>query len=314
MKAVFRFFIKPLCLLVGAALLLATVALLGLNLAKFAIYGEYYKANTNVARNPGLNDGFVCQGLCASEADGKLFVSGYMADHSASRIYVTTEDNDSHFVSLHKNGEAFTGHAGGIADLGDTLYLASESTVYAISKATVLEAADGDVIEIGKGTRVNNHASFIYADDQFVYVGEFHDGGQYVTSHPYETPDGLFHAIVSVYAPSDLSTPLKVYSIRDKVQGICFTPDGRVVLSTSYGLNDSYFYVYNLADAVDSGKTLDGAPVYYLNNCIRELKGPAMSEGLDYYKGGVITAFENSCNKYIFGKFFFGNKIVDLGI
>lgn len=314
MKALFKFFVKPLCLVVGAALLLATVGILGLNLAKFAIYSDYYAAKADLCKNPGLNDGFVCQGICGSEADGRIFVSGYMADDSASRIYITDLDNNAYYVSLHKNGVPYTGHAGGVAYLNDTVYLASGNKVYPIEKSTLLNAKEGDVIEIGDGIAVNNEASFAYADDTYVYVGEFHDGGKYVTEHPYETGDGLYHAIVSVYDPADLTKPVKVYSIRNKVQGICFTPDGRVVLSTSYGVSDSIFYVYNLSDAVDSGNTLDGAPVYYLNNCVKEIAGPAMSEGLEYYDGKIITVFESACNKYVFGKLFFANRIVDLGI
>ena len=45
-----------------------------------------------------------------------------------------------------------------------------------------------------------------------------------------------------------------------------------------------------------------------------EFTGPAMSEGLDFYEGRVITLTESASNKYIFGKFFFANKIVGLEI
>ena len=168
----------------------------------------------------------------------------------------------------------------------------------------------GGHVEIGEGVEVNNSASFCYADDKYVYVGEFHDGGKYVTEHPYETAEGTHYAIVSRYTHDDLTAPDKIYSIRDKVQGICFTPDGKVVMSTSYGLKDSHYYVYNESDARDSGEVLDGAPVYYLEECQKDVKGPAMAEGLDYLDGKIITLTESASDKYIFGKFFFANKIV----
>ena len=57
---------------------------------------------------------------------------------------------------------------------------------------------------------------------------------------------------------------------------------------------------------------LDGAPVYMLGECVREIKGPAMGEDLDYYNGKVITLTESASNKYIFGKLFFANDIVAL--
>ncbi len=286
----------------------------GLNIAKFAIYSEYYSVKTNLCRNPGLGDGFVCQGICVAEEDARILVSGYMKDKSASRVYITDYEDNSYYVSLQKGGEKYTGHVGGIARAGDTVYIASGERLYVLSLKTILNAKNGDSLDIGEGIKVNNEASFAYADEKYVYVGEFHDGGKYVTDHPYETPDGLYHAIVSRYSHDDLTKPDRVYSIRDKVQGICFTPDGKVVLSTSYGLSDSVYYIYNENDATDSGKTLDGAPVYYLNGCINEIKGPAMSEGLDYYDGKIITMTESASDKYIFGKFFFATKIVILEV
>jgi len=260
--------------------------------------------------NPGLNDGFVCQGICVNEENGKILLSGYMADHSASRIYVTNEDNQSYYVSLEYEGEAFTGHAGGIAIGGDTVYVASENALHAVPLDALLSSENGAVLQITERYPVNNEASSLYCDDTYLYVGEFHDGGQYVTEHPYLTEDGTYFAIVTRYPLSDLSTPDKIYSIRDKVQGLCFAPDGTVMLATSYGLADSVYYVYNEADCTDSGLTLDGAPVYLMDDCIYQFNGPAMAEGLDWYNGKIITMTESACNKYIYGKFFFANQIV----
>ena len=284
----------------------------GLNITKLFLYSDYYSIKTNVCKNPGLSDGFVCQGICELDGKDKILVSGYMKDKDASRIYVTDTDNNSYYVSLSKDGKSFTGHAGGIASHGDKIYVASGEAVHILSADDILDAECGDVLEFSESIPVNNSASFIYADESYVYVGEFHDGGAYVTDHKYDTADGTYHAIVSRYSHDDLTTPDKIYSIRNKVQGICFTPDGKVVMSTSYGLTDSVYYVYNESDATASGETLDGAPVYYLDNCLKEIKGPAMAEGLDYYDGKIITLTESASDKYIFGKFFFANKIVAL--
>jgi hypothetical protein len=292
---------------------LAIVTLAVLNVAKFFIYPDYYSSKENLCINPGLSDEFVCQGLAVSEENGKFFVSGYMKDDSASRLYVTDANNDSYYVSLLKeNGEDFTGHAGGVATTGDKIFIASDDHVYTIPINSVLNAKNGDTIKLDDGIKVNNEASFVFSNEEYLYVGEFHDGGKYVTEHPYQTNDGTYYAIISRYKLDDLNAPDKIYSIRNKVQGACFTPDGKVILSTSYGLSDSVYYVYNESDATDSGLTLDGAPVYFLDNCIKEIKAPAMSEDLDFYDGRVITHFESASDKYIFGKFFFANKIVAL--
>jgi hypothetical protein len=211
-----------------------------------------------------------------------------------------------------QDGEDFTGHVGGIATTGDTVYIANDDRLHTVSLSKILSAGEGEKIDVGEGIPVNNQASFVYSDEEYVYVGEFHDGGKYVTNHPYETEDGSYNAIVSKYKLGEFDTPEKIYSIRDKVQGMCFTPDGKVILSTSYGLADTVYYVYNESDAINSGLTLDGAPVYYLNGVVKEISGPAMGEDLDYYNGKVITMTESASDKYIFGKFFFANKIVAL--
>ncbi len=313
---------KKVIKLIGKILLIALIAAVGivllvwggLNVAKFILYSDYYAAKSNVCTNPGLNDGFVCQGIAVSEKDERIIVSGYMKDKSESRLYVTDLESKSHHVKLRRNGEVFTGHAGGVAITGDTVYIASGKKIYTVSLPTVLNAKDGDIIDIGDGTKVNNSASFVYTDENYLYVGEFHDGGKYVTEHPYETSEGMHYAIISKYPINDLSKPEKIYSVRNKVQGACFTPDGKVVFSTSYGLADSVYYVYNEADAVDSGLTLDGAPVYLLDKCVKEIKGPAMSEDLDWYDDKVITLSESASDKYIFGKFFFATKIVAIDL
>ena len=85
-------------------------------------------------------------------------------------------------------------------------------------------------------------------------------------------------------------------------------------MSTSYGISDSVYYVYDESNAAASGQTMDGAPVYYLGKCQRELLGPAMAEGIDYYDGKVITLTESASDKYIFGKFFCATKIVSIDI
>ena len=313
LKKFLKFIFKLVGFAVGGALLLVVLVILGLNIAKFGIYNEYYSIKEDVIKNPGLSDGFVCQGLCVTDSGKEVFfVSGYMKDKSASRIYAT-EENGTWYVSLHSDGKPFTGHAGGIAILGDSLYIASSSRVYRIPTSSILGAKEGDIIDIGEGAKVNNNASFIYSDGMYLYVGEFHDGGAYaIEGHENETAEGTHYAICSVYEPENFTTPVCVYSIRNKVQGICFTSDGKVVMSTSYGLTDSYYYVYDRNEATDSGKEYDSAPLLYLDKLERTVKGPAMAEGLDEYKGKVITLTESASNKYIFGKLFFADQIVAL--
>ena len=313
MKLILKLLTKILFRVLVGVLALAVLTVGVLNVAKFVLYHEYYSMKTNICINPGLNDGFVCQGIAASEENDLILVSGYMKDDSASRIYAVDSFDNFHYVSLMQGDKNFTGHAGGIAVTGGNIYIASGNKLFTVPLDAVASVESGATIDIGEGIKVNNEASFAYTDDTYLYVGEFHNGEKYnIVGHENQTAEGMHYAICSVYDPADLSKPVKVYSIRNKVQGICFTPDGKVIMSTSYGVADSVYYVYELSKATDSGKTMDGAPLFYLDQLEKEVKGPAMSEGLDYREGKVITLTESASNKYIFGKLFGAKHIVGL--
>lgn len=310
MSRLFKTIYKTVMIILLTVILLFMLTVLGLNAAKFLIYPDYYARAKAVAKIPGFDDGFVCQGIAASDDADTILVSGYMKDGSASRIYVTDVENKSHYVTLAHGGEPHTGHAGGITVSNGVIYVASSKKINVISLDTVLNAKNGAEVEFEEIIATNNSASYIYSDDKYLYVGEFHDGGKYVTEHPYETPEGMHHAIVSRYSLTDLSKPDMIISVRDKVQGICFTPDGKIVLSTSYGLADSVYYVYSETDLIKSENTLDGCDVYYLSGEPRTIKGPAMAEGLDMRGDKIITLTESASEKYLFGKLFFADNII----
>ena len=315
MKKILKLVGKFIMFVIIGIVSLLLVAIIGLNIAKHFIYSDYYSIKTDICKNPGLNDGFVCQGIAVSEENGVILVCGYMKDKSNSRIYVTDFESNSYYVELTRDGEKYTGHAGGLAITGDTVYIANAKKIYSFPLESVLSASNGDIVDIGSGTKVNTNASFVYTDEEYLYVGEFHDGGKYVIkNHEHETAEGIHYAICTKYSLNDLNTPVAVYTLRNNVQGVCFTPQGQVVLSTSYGLTDTVYYVYDLVNATDSGLTFDGAPVYYLDNLEKEIHGPAMGEDLDFYDGKIITLTESASQKYIFGKLFGATKIVGLKI
>ena len=315
MRKLIRFAGKLIMFIIIGIVSLVLLTIVGLNIAKHFIYSEYYSIKTEICINPGLNDGFVCQGIAVSEEDSVILVCGYMKDKSNSRIYVTDFESNSYYVELTRDGEKYTGHAGGLAITGENVYIANAKKIYSFSLSSVLSASNGDIIDIGSGTKVNTNASFVYTDEEFLYVGEFHDGGKYVIeNHEHETAEGTHYAICTKYALSDLETPVAVYTLRNNVQGICFMPRGKVVLSTSYGLTDTVYYIYDLAGATYSGLTFDGAPVYCLDKLVKEIHGPAMGEDLDYFNGNIITLTESASTKYIFGKLFGATKIIGLNI
>ena len=67
MKKVFKIIGKSFCIFFISLISLIGLVWGGLNIGKFIIYSEYYSIESNLCRNPGLNDGFVCQGIAVAD-------------------------------------------------------------------------------------------------------------------------------------------------------------------------------------------------------------------------------------------------------
>ena len=283
------------------------------NLAKFAIYGDYFSIREVVCTNHGLNNNYVSQGTAITD-DGKYIItSGYMSDKTSSRIYITEVETDkTHFVKLKlsENKDAKY-HFGGVAVANDTIYLANGNAVFTLS---LKESLNNDTMIITKIMDVNNAASFIFTSNNYLYVGEFYDEGYSDTiNHTISYNNKNYHAIVEQYPLSNLNELTSVYAIRNKVQGFALNENGDILLSTSYGLDSSNFYYYKSQNIIDTKQTYLDAPLYVLEEENLKLVGPAMSEDLDYLNGKFYTNFESSSNKYVFGKLFnYSDKIVSL--
>ena len=309
----FKFF----CVLVGFVLALVLLVLLGLNLFKFGYYNEYFSLLSKEAKNPGLSENFVPQGI--THCDNLFVTVGYMADDTNSRIYTVDyiTGEVKHFP-LISDGRSFVGHTGGIQYSNGYFYLANEgNSLYKFTAASVYQK-NGTKIEIGLPIKLNSNTSFVYGKEKYLYVGEFHKNPEYPCTNEISYNGQTHYAIVEKYDISDLSKPLAVYSIPELVQGFCVKSDGTIVLSTSWSVNSSKFYIYEPEKIVKTGTSYNGADLYFLTEPSKTVKAPAMSEDLDIISiqnhEKVITMFESACNKYVFGKFFFANYIASLGL
>jgi hypothetical protein len=290
-------------------------------IVKPILYKEYYSIYNEVCKNPGLNSGFIPQGIAVDEYNGQMIVltSGYMDDDSPSRIYITNEKDESRYLEVYVNDGPSKAHLGGIAISNGVVYLCRGKAISVISLDDLMTAKDKIIIK--KTHKIFHQASACFADDKYLYVPEFASGGSYEKEHYVETNDGIYTGICSVYSLDDLDTPLWIYSIRNKVQGLCVTDSGNIVLSTSQSFKSSEYYVYNKEDIRKSDtnyicKELDNKelPLYILDNPSNVILGPCMSEDLSYYNGKVYSLTESACNKYILGKLFFAYDIFSLDI
>lgn len=299
-KKIFKIVFSVIGSIIGVFVLLIG----GLNILKFAIYSDFYKNSKDIGGIPGLNDNAIPQGICYDELNEVYYISSYTKNKTASRIYVTDGKN-SFYKTLEKDGKDFKGHVGGIATTGEYAYIANGSKIYKVKTESINDKST-KVLKLNEEISVNNAASFVFTNDTDLYVGEFHDGGKYVTNHPIKVDEKTTHyAIISKYSLSDLSKPTAIYSVRNKVQGMCVKDNGEIVLSTSYGLSSSYFYTYLPGDFKESDEEIDGIKVTILDKVNKKMKAPAMMEDLDFVDGKVVSLTESACDKYIFGKFFF---------
>lgn len=294
-------------ILVGVAALLAI-----LNIGVTVMYADFFRNSDSAFHIPGLGDGFVPQGFEYLQSENVYLIGGYQKDHSASCIYVQKDGGDATRVQLsNSDGSDYTGHLGGVAVNGDFLYVPGESGIDVFSLTDVLGGEKAAKI----GTiPMQYEGDFVTFFDGYLLVGDFYYPEVYETplDHRVTTPAGDENVAVIAIYQADASQefgiaphPIAAISIRDKVQGVGITDDGKIVLSTSYGLASSQLWFYTVDTQRVGTVTLDGqeVPLIYLDsaNLTQTATLPPMSEELVCRDGKVYVLFESACAKYFFG-------------
>ncbi len=279
-------------------------------------FGDYYKNAEKLHKIPGIHDDYIPQGLAYSE-NYKVFLNcGYMHNDSASRIYITNESDDStKYVSLKYNGELFKKHTGGITVHGEIAYISNSKNLYALSMSDLINASNGDYVNIEAEQKVHTNSSFCFATDTMMYVGEYYDGNKYTTDETHYVKNGEqeSHAFVLAYPfIGDLVAPLPLYgyAVANNAQGMCITDSGKIVISTSNGVNPSKLLSYKTnsntySTLYDNEDFLLPISISFLGNneLMSEITCPPMNEEIMYKDGYVYVNNESACNKYIYGKF-----------
>lgn len=288
-------------------------------------YSEFMSNSEKLINIPGLSSGFIPQGICYCEKLNAYLCCGYYKN-SPSMIYVI--DNDGNVKSLYlekENGDSYTGHAGGISTTNEHVYISNQKKAFHIPLDAIENALDGDTVAFDGHFDVGVNASFTFANEEFFFIGEYANGDSYKTrdENHLVTADGSNHNAIIYGYKIDLSFPYGVdttkpviaLSVRDIVQGFCVTTSGKYVLSTSAGLSNSHFYIYDCSNVTTSDYiTYDGndIPLYYLDSTtlVDTVVLPHMSEDLDYHDGMVCVGFEAGAIKYGAGLLPFSLKSV----
>lgn len=315
-------FITKATKILAITMVVVIIVALGIIITEPFLYHDFFGKNSQKEfATPGISDDFVQQGFCVAK-DDVMFVSGYMKGKKPSRIYIVDsndKDAEPSYVQLKDtNGQYTTTHAGGISVYSDKVYVCKSegnpATIQVYSLTEILSAKKGGDVVAKDEFAVKNNASFCHVENGNLYVGEFFMKNKFDTKdeHKVETPAGDKHsAMIYAYALKPDGTlvdsqPIGRISIPDKIQGMTFAGD-KIVLSCSYSLLTSKFYVYDLNKAsVPYIMPLAGRniPTMYLDSSclIDTIYAPPMAEEIVYHNGRLFALNESACNKYIFGK------------
>ena len=280
-------------------------------------YAYFSKVSAKECEIPGLSQGFTPQGLAYDAESENMFVCGYMNKKDmASRVYVLGGEDyqDVKYVTLTVDGDEFLGHTGGIAVYQTAVFLVSEGNLYRLNLADLLAAENEGQVDVVDHFETGNGADFVTTKGAELWVGEFYRKGNYETAenHHLTTIDGDENMALSFCYNIDLThefgvestIPVKALSTMGLVQGMAFTDDGKIILSTSYGLSDSNMYIYEdvLSEPTDVLVEVGGVgvPVYMLRSgkLIKKITLPCMSEEIFVEDGKIYVIFESACNKY----------------
>lgn len=320
--------LKLVCVIVGSIALIFCLLIGGLASYDAIAFSSFYKEARKEFRIPGLGTGFTPQGLAYSKEKEVFIGSGYEKSSNETILYVIdAKNNTSKEVRLTYNNKNYKGHAGGVAVHNDNVYISNGGYVYILSLNDVLDSSATDRAVVSNRFKVFVNASFCFAGDDALYVGEFYDADHgYNThySHHVEGKNYDNHALIMKYPYESISLgtaintqplPLCAYSVCDKVQGMAISPSGKMALSTSWGLSKSHIYIHNIKDLsgslitykYDKGDKEESLPLYtYILNSDtleKDVVAPPMAEELEYIDGRIYIFNESACNKYIFGKF-----------
>lgn len=264
---------------------------------------------------PGLDDGFIPQGITYVEKEDIFLLSGYIhKEKSASCIYVLNHGSN-YKIELYKDKNTpYYGHCGGIAYDNNTVFIANDgegkdNCIWMLSLEEVLNKKDSKIY-LKDALYTDVKASTCTIHNGYLWVGEYEDGMNYRTDdshHLSKTNTSLILAYK--LTTSDVErTPTLALSVRNRIQGISFDKDDYIYLSASCGLNNSSLDVHNnvFTKEADTSITINKTviPVWILdkNTLHYEITMPPMSEGITFKKNDLYILFESASNKYRFGK------------
>jgi len=292
-------------------------------------YYPFYQDTKKVLELPEFASEFVPQGLTYCEETDVYLISGYIYKSNESKIYVVKPDGDYRCVAVMKDEKnVLHSHSGGICENGEYVYLAGgNGKCYVFNKADLLNETETEICVAGE-FKTGNTSSFCYADDEYLYVGEYYYRFKYVTrfDHHLTTPCGdANNAVMTVFALDDekkygvQKIPCMGLSITGRIQGMCLTDDGQLVLSASSIFQGSQLYYYNFEQVLEGKQGSlavrgEDIPLYYVDSASLTGKKEILpkAEEIMFQDGRIYMLFESACSRFRYGTLLDGQYIYSM--
>ncbi|HZK21001.1 MAG TPA: hypothetical protein VFC76_01870 [Oscillospiraceae bacterium] len=290
-----------------------------------AEFSEFFKIAKPVFYTPGLFEGFIPQGLCYSLEKEIVIISGYYpkGEHPSALAVIdnTTGELIKSVGLIGTNGEAYFGHAGGVACSENTIFITSGGNAYYISLSALNNAENNSDIRFEGSFKLLTAGSFANCENGVLWTGDFvedkkseKEKAKHITTLPNgETLYAWCEGYKLIKGMPDEGrkneeggfVPDCILSIPLQVQGMTRLTDGRFVFSTSYGRkNNSKILVYEDIFLKEPNETKSigsfSVPMFCFSNGTldKEYNAVPMSEGIDNVDGKCFVVFESGANKY----------------
>lgn len=284
---------------------------------------------------PGLDEGFVPQGMAQIDGSEDYIICGYMANNEPSRAYYIDSETGkaTKYVTFKMSDSEgdYVGHAGGVASYLNMLWMVGDGYVYYFTLSAFNSTPNGSSLHFISYIKVQNGADFVYAtktkigeeETAILWVGEFYKEKNYETAegHHLKTRSGETNRAVTygfkisttspdtgleyIYMSGGSAyVPKYALSMPDLVQGMGFSSDGKIVLSTSWSLANSTLKLYENVFEDTAHSTIKygqfDVKLWFLDDdaLISDTKIPSMSEEIVIFRDRVYILFESACKKY----------------
>lgn len=280
---------------------------------------QNYKACNRLCSIPLLEDEYIPQGFCYIDNLDYYAISAYKADDNSviSIVDAKTGARIKTVKLCYEDGSACTAHVGGLADIGEYLFVSSGKSMRRVKITDITGAEDFSEIRFCGKINADMQASNACSYGNYLLIGKFYSftsDGTYdsVPSQWVKMPGGgRCYSLCEVFDMTDMekviadekAVPVAVITLPLSTQGIAWDGKCFCTSSSSSRIGYSTLRKYKLT-GFDTEYCIDIAgnevPLVFLDkeNLSGSVKLPPMIEGIDYCKGKPCGIFESGSEKF----------------